>query len=187
MGFKKNPDILQMLLMRQPHYDIPLSENSLIFGNVKASLRMTAFLSLHCSHCARAFDKIRNMLKDKEDIRINLVLMTSDNKILTTLYNYHRMGKEEESLKLLDQWFNSDPYSRTRIAEGLCIPEDSDISGKVNEENGRLFKECNVLGTPTFFVNGYQLPQQYEIDDIRYFREIFKEKEEALNIVNTVN
>jgi len=187
LGFKKNPDILKVLLMNQPHYDIPFSESSLIFGSRNASIKITAFLSLHCSHCARAFEKIRDMLKNKENILINLVLMTSDNKILTTLYNNNRKGKDEDSLKLLEQWFNVDPFSRTRITEGLCIPEDINISGKISEENGRLFKEFNVLGTPTFFINGYKLPSQYEIDDIRYFREIFKEKEEVSIKTDTVN
>ncbi|MDX9892213.1 MAG: vitamin K epoxide reductase family protein [Bacteroidales bacterium] len=180
LGFKKNPEILKMLLMNQTHYDTPLSEGSLIFGNRDASIEITAFLSLHCSHCARAFEKIRNILKEKEDILINLVLMTSDNKMLTTLFNNNRQGKEAESLKLLEQWFSSDPYSRTKITEGLCIPEVSDIYDRVSEENGRLFKECNVMGTPTFFINGYKLPTQYEVDDIRYFREIFEEKEEVV-------
>jgi hypothetical protein len=35
------------------------------------------------------------------------------------------------------------------------------------------------MGTPTFFINGYKLPTQYEIDDLRYFREIFKKEEEV--------
>ena len=168
-------------MLNQSYYDIPVTETSLVFGEKDANLKITAFLSLHCSHCARAFEKIRNMLKDEEDILINLVLMTSDNKMLTTLYNYHQVG-EDKSLRLLDLWFNTDPYSRTRVTEGLCIPEDSDISGKVNEENGRLFKECNVLGTPTFFINGYKLPNQYDIDDIKYFREVFKEREEVFTV-----
>ena len=173
--------------MNQPHYEIPLSESGLIFGNRDASIRITAFLSLHCSHCARAFEKIRNMLNENEDILINLLLVTSDNKILTTLYNNNRQGKELESLKLLEQWFNADPYSRTKITEGLCIPEVDDISAEINKENGRLFKECNVMGTPTFFINGYILPAQYEIDDLRYFREIFNGKEEVSIKVSAVN
>jgi uncharacterized membrane protein len=187
LGFKKNPDILRMLLMNQPHYEIPLSESSLIFGNRDASIRITAFLSLHCSHCARAFEKIRNMLNENEDIIINLVLITSDNKMLTTLYNNNRQGKEAESLELMEQWFNADPYSRTKITGGLCIPEDSDLSREVNEESTKLFKECNVMGTPTFFINGYKLPPQYEIDDLRYFREIFNGKEEVSIKVSAVN
>jgi uncharacterized membrane protein len=187
LGFKKNPDILKMLLMNQPYFDIPISENSLIFGNNRASLQVTVFLSLHCSHCARSFEKIRAMLKDKEDVLINIVLMAFENMALTTLYNYHRLGKDEESLNLLEQWLNEDPYSRTGETKGLCIPEDRDISKKLNQVNRRLFEECNVLGTPTFFINGFRLPHQYDIDDIRYFREIFEEKEETLNKVNTVN
>jgi len=180
LRFKKNPEILKMLLISQPHYEITLSESSLIFGNRDASIRITAFLSLHCSHCARAFEKIRNMLNENEDIIINLVLITSDNKMLTTLYDNNRQGKEAESLELMEQWFNADPYSRTKITEGLCIPEDNDISDRVSEENGRLFKECNVMGTPTFFINGLKLPPQYEVNDIRYFSKIFKEKEEIV-------
>jgi hypothetical protein len=103
LGFKKNPDILKLLLMNQTPYEIPLSGNSLVFGNRKASIKITAFMSLHCSHCARAFEKIRDMLNDKEDILVNLVLMASDNKMLTTLYNNNRLGKEVESIKLLEQ------------------------------------------------------------------------------------
>ncbi|MFZ0280823.1 MAG: hypothetical protein WAL29_04190 [Bacteroidales bacterium] len=91
--------------------------------------------------------------------------------------NIYRLCRGAESFRLLEQWFNADPYSRTRVTEGLCIPEDS-VSSKVNEENRRHFKNCNVLGTPTFFVNGYKLPSQYEIDDFKYFREIFTEKQE---------
>lgn len=186
LGFKKNPDVLRTLLMDQPHFEIRVTEKSLVFGNDDAALRITAFLSLHCSHCARAYEKIGEILRNEEDVQINIVLMASDNKLLTLLYNYHCQDRDEESLKLLDKWFNSDPYSRARIAEGLCEPEDSVILSKIGEENVRLFKECNVAGTPTFFVNGYKLPHQYDIDDIRNFREIFKGKEEALIHKDTV-
>ena len=43
------------------------------------------------------------------------------------------------------------------------------------------------MGTPTFFINGYKLPAQYEIDDLRYFREIFKGKEEVSIKADAVN
>ena len=94
---------------------------------------------------------------------------------------------KRNTIQLLEQWFNADPYSRTKITEGLCIPEDSDLSREVNEESTRLFKEYNVMGTPTFFINGYKLPTQYEIDDLRYFREIFKGKEEVSIKADAVN
>lgn len=179
LRFKNNPNILKTLLSNQIHYDIPFSENSLMFGDRNASIRITAFLSLHCSHCARAFEKVRNILRNERNILITLVLITKDNRILSALYNLNNQGKPTDSLKLLHQWFSSDPFSRTMLTEGLCFPEDIDISDVVVEENVRLFKECNVIGTPTFFINGYRIPYQYEVDDIRYFREVFKEREEV--------
>ena len=186
LGFKKNPDIQRILLYNQVHNDIPVIETSLVFGDKDARLKITAFLSLHCSHCARAFEMIKKMLKSGEKVSLNIVLITSDTKILSFLYGNNKPGQEAESLNLLDQWFNADPYSRTKITDGLCIPEDGDILNKVNEENSRLFKECNVIGTPTFFINGYMLPGQYDIDDIKYFREVFKENEEVLMEKDTV-
>jgi len=181
LRFKKNPEVLRTLLLNQPKYEIPVSETSLIFGNKNASLRLTVFLSLHCSHCARAFGKINDILKDDENIFINIVLIASDTKILTTLHNYNRNAKHCETLKLLKEWFNNDPFSRTKISEDLCIPEDIHFSALVNEESNRLFKECNVIGTPTVFVNGYKLPRQYEIDDIGLFqRDLIREGNKIL-------
>jgi uncharacterized membrane protein len=180
LGFKKNPDILRTLLLNQKHYNIPVTETSLVFGDKDAPLKMTAFLSLHCSHCARAFEKIKSILKSEEKAAINIILITSDNQIINALYHFKRLNRDDEALDLLDQWFNADPYSRSKISETLCIPEEEDMLSAFTNENNRLFKECNVIGTPTFFVNGYQLPGQYDIDDIKYFREVFKEKEEVL-------
>lgn len=180
LGFKKNPDVLRTLLLNQKPYNIPLTEASLVFGKKDASLKITAFLSLQCSHCARAFEKIKEMLKSEIKTEINVVMITSDNKILNTLYHFNRLNKDDDGLDLLDQWFSADPYSRSKISETLCIPDANDISKEVSDENYKLYKACNVIGTPTFFVNGYLLPNQYDIDDIKYFSEIFSRKEEMV-------
>jgi uncharacterized membrane protein len=180
LGFKKNPDILRTLLLNQSHYDIPATGTSLVFGDKDASLKITVFLSLHCSHCARAFEKIKSILKSEEKAAFNIILITSDNKIINALYHFKRLNKDDEALDLLDQWFNADSYSRSKISETLCIPEEDDILSAFNNENNRLFKECNVIGTPTFFINGYMLPSQYDIDDIKYFSEVLKRKKKLL-------
>ena len=177
LGFKKNPDVLRTLLLNQKPYNIPLTEASLVFGEKDASLIITAFLSLNCSHCARAFEKIKDILKSEIKTEINIVLITSDTKILNTLYHLNRLSKGNEALAILEQWYNTDPYSRNMISENLCIPDVNDVSKEVSNENYKLYKACNVIGTPTFFVNGYLLPNQYDIDDIKYFSEVFTRKE----------
>ncbi|TAL58808.1 MAG: hypothetical protein EPN88_18035 [Bacteroidetes bacterium] len=177
LEFKKNPDVLRTLLLNQKPYNIPFTEASLVFGEKDASMKITAFLSLQCSHCTRAFDKIKEMLKSEIKTGINIVIITSDNKILNALYHFSRLNKDDEALDLLDQWFKADPYSRNKISETVCIPDVNDISREVSNENLSLYKAYNVIGTPTFFINGYLLPNQYDIDDIKYFSEVFARKE----------
>jgi uncharacterized membrane protein len=177
LGFKKNPDVLRTILLNQKHYEISVNETSLVFGEKNESLKITAFLSLNCSHCARAFESIKEMLNSEIKTQINIVLITSDTKILNALYHLNKRNEVKEALTILEQWYNSDPYSRSKISETLCIPEANDISNEVNNENSKLFEACNVIGTPTFFINGYLLPNQYDVSDLNYFSEVFVRKE----------
>ncbi|HSO26275.1 MAG TPA: thioredoxin domain-containing protein [Methanobacteriaceae archaeon] len=180
LGFKKNSYVLATLIFNQTHYEIPITDCSLVFGKRDSSIRITAFLSLHCSHCARAFEKIKDILKSEADVAINVILITSDTKILNTLYHYNQLRMDDEALSLLYQWYSMDSYSRAKMSETLCIIEADDISKGVSNENMELYKSCNVIGTPTFFINGYLLPSQYEIGDIKYFTEVFLRKEEIV-------
>ena len=181
LGFKKNPDVLKTLLLNQKHYEIPVTETSLVFGDRDSSIKITAFLSLQCSHCARAFDKIKEMLKSETSASINIVIITPDNKIMNALYHFNALNNDDKALALLDQYYNQDSYSRIRLSEDLCLPELKDISKEVNNANYKLYKELNVIGTPTLFVNGYLFPRQYDIDDVKYFSEIFSRKERSVN------
>jgi len=92
-----------------------------------------------------------------------------------------KLNKEVEALDLLDKWFNTDPFSRSSITDALCIPDIDDIANEFSNESHKLYKTCNVLGTPTYFVNGYKLPGQYEIDDIKNFLDVFAMKEAVVS------
>ena len=173
LGFKRNSLILRSLLLSQKHYEIPVTETSLFFGLKDSPVIITAFLSLHCSHCARAFFKIREILDTETSSGFNIILMAPDIKVLNTLHYLNRNDKKCQALDLLDSWYNTEPYSRYKISDSFCIPEVDDVLGEVTNENIKLFKLCNVIGTPTFFINGYKLTNQYDIEDYKLFYELF--------------
>jgi uncharacterized membrane protein len=179
--FKKNPSVLKALFSEKEQINIPLTDTCLILGNRNSKLRITVFLSLHCSHCARAFNKIKEILESGGKAGVVIVLITSDKNIINTLFHLNRLEKDEDILHILDQWYNMDPYSRNIISETLCIPEVDDVSEEVSNENSKLYRACNVVGTPTFFINGYRLPAQYDIDDIKYYSDLLIRKGEPVS------
>lgn len=180
LSFKKNPSVLKALLSEKKIINIPLTDTCLILGNRDSKLRITVFLSLHCSHCARAFNKIKEILESEGIVCVIIVLITSDKNIINTLFHLNKLEKDEEILHILDQWYNMDPYSRNMFSGTLCIQEVDDVSEAVSNENSKLYKVCNVVGTPTFFINGFRLPAQYDIDDIKYYSNLFIRKGEPV-------
>lgn len=175
--FKKNPEIFSSLLSKQKRFDIKTTDKSFLFGKLDSDLQVTAFLSLNCSHCASAFARISDLLKSESDIRFNIILSGMNSKFLDTLSYYLKNGNEDEALNLLDRWYKSDHIARSRFQDEFCLLDVEEVSDELSTESRKLMKECEVTGTPAFFINGYKLPQQYEIDDIKYFSEIFSKKE----------
>jgi protein-disulfide isomerase len=161
-------------MLNQKHYEFSVTANSLVFGSKNSPITITVFLSLNCSPCAKAFEKIKEIFQSEMKVSINIVLITDDIKILNALYLFARQNKNEEAIELLNKWYNAHPYSRNKLSENLCTPVIEDFPKKVINENYKLFEECNLTHTPTFFINGYQLPNQYDIEDIVYFKELFK-------------
>lgn len=172
LRFKNDPDVFKNYLLKKQHYHISKTNHSLVFGHNNSSLTITAFLSLNCSHCARAFLKIKDLLRSNKNILVHLVLLATDAEIINTLYFLNKQNKEEESLKYLENWYNKYPYSKYSISENICDIDGNTIVNEVLNENIRLFDDCNINATPRFLINGFLLPEQYDISDISHFSEI---------------
>jgi uncharacterized membrane protein len=179
LAFKRNPKVFGTLIQSEKRNQIIINGKQMVFGKDGSGIVITAFLSLHCSHCARAFSKMKELILSGSEAAVHLVLVGADNKMLSALYSSLKAGRQDEALNLLSAWYEADPYSRTRLTEDLCIPEIDNAADELAEENSRLFKACNIAGTPTFLVNGYRLPSQYDIADLKNFTEYFVKKEEV--------
>ena len=155
--FKKNPEIFRTLLFSQKHYDIKVTGKSLFFGNLSSELRITAFLSLHCSHCAGAFAKIAEILSSDSDALVNIVLTGADSKILDTLHHLLKSSKEEEALSMLEHWYKSDHVASSSFQDEYCLIDADEVSGEINTENRNLMKDCEVIGDSHFFYQWIQI------------------------------
>jgi uncharacterized membrane protein len=172
LQFKRNPNIFLHLLQSKGYTEFHEKENSLALGNPNAKLTVTAFLSLYCNPCAGAFNKLKKLLDDCPEVKINAVFSVYDDeestKLINTVYFINDNKGTEQTIDFLYKWYSIPKQNRKSMYENE-LHEDYDVAKQIGEENKALFEQYKVAGTPTVYVNGYKFPNQYEYSDMEYY------------------
>ncbi len=172
LEFKRNPEIFLHLLQSKGYTEFHENENSLLLGNPDAKLTVTAFLSLYCNPCAGAFIKLKKLIDNCPDVKVNAIFSVYDDdesqKLINTLYYLHNNSGNSSTIEFLDKWYSADKQYGKALYQDLAI-ENFKVAKQIGEENKSLFEKYKVHGTPTILVNGYNFPTQYKYSDIEYF------------------
>jgi uncharacterized membrane protein len=172
LKFKRNPEIFLHLLQSKGYTEFPEIENSLVLGNPDAKLTVTAFLSLYCNPCSGAFNKLKKLLDDCPEVKVNAVFSVYDDeeskKLINTLYSTYYKKGAEQTIDFLYKWYSMPKQNRKLMFEN-GLQEDYDVAKQVGEKNKALFEHYKVAGTPTIYLNSYKFPTQYEYSDIEYY------------------
>jgi uncharacterized membrane protein len=172
LQFKRNPEIFLHLLQSKGYTEFLENENSLVLGNPNAKLTVTAFLSLYCNPCAGAFNKLKKLLDDCPEVKVNAVFSVYDDeeskKLINALYSTYNNKYNEQTMDFLYKWYSMPKQNRKSMYEN-GLNEDVGLSKQVGEKNKALFEHFKVAGTPTIYVNGYKFPNQYEYSDMEYY------------------
>ena len=75
-------------------------------------------------------------------------------------------------MQLFGDWFEKGKELRDEFFSSLSLNMENPAI-EVEFEKHEAWKNKNQLrGTPTVLVNGYQLPESYKVEDLRYFTEL---------------
>lgn len=173
LGFKRNPEIFRFLLKNNRWMEIPITQDSIVLGNPDAAVTLTAFLSLYCNPCAKAFKQLTGLLENCPEIKINAIFSVYEDeesgKLINTIYHVYESKGTEQTVDFLYKWYTIPKQNRKILYEKEHLPEGFDITKTASEKNKKLSEENKVAGTPTIFVNGYKYPKQYEYSDIEFY------------------
>ena len=171
--FKRDPDVFGILLKGSGQADFVEVRNSLIIGSPDAPVVITTFLSLYCAPCASFFKELVTLLESRNDIKVNLIFSvygdSETQKVINTLYYLYESEGTEAACNFLSRWYSISKVSRKALYSDKPIPEKFNLAQMVGEQNGRLFENAKISGTPTIFVNGYKYPTHYKFSDLFYY------------------
>jgi hypothetical protein len=174
-SLKANEEIFRTLLAQQPCYEVSKTDSQILFGNPDAGLRITILTNPFCNPCAKMHKRMEKLLNDsKRDVCIQYIFssFTPDLdfavKYLIAAYLQKERGEFE---RIIGDWFEKGKPLREAFFNDLRL-ETTNLDVEAEFQKHESWKaKTQLRATPTILVNGYKLPDNYKIEDLRHFTE----------------
>ncbi|SHG29666.1 Thioredoxin [Fodinibius roseus] len=190
---KNSITVFSHLLFQEKRVEISsFDDKELFVGDPNAPLKIIVASDLYCKPCKIQHEKAKQLVAaypEKACIIIRLQSRQDDNRAARYIFQYwlnNIYGEADESSqinKLLHDWYNGMDIEKFMNHYQL----DNSVGNKVNEnfvvKHTEWFRQEQIYATPTFFINGYKLPANYNIADmmalIPSVVELFQNKEKS--------
>ena len=170
---KMNEHVFRALLEQQPHYDTNPALSKITFGNPQAETLVTVISNPHCRPCSATHPKIDKVITALGDqicvqflfLNFRVEHIKDSGKFLISAY----LNKGEADAKgIFYKWFEKekDNINKTYEKYKFDLKSDDVISEQLKHE--QWCEDNKIHGTPTLLINGYRLPEYYNIDDLIY-------------------
>src|SRR5690625_111316 len=176
---KNSPDLFSHQLFQSRRVDITPFEHEIVLGDKNAPIKIVMAANLYCHPCKIGFGKLKQLLavlNEKVNLFIRLVsngrgngqqFSASDYLLAYWLHHIHGDDKEDIKTKQLFQdWYEKMDFASFKTLYSVnSIIEVSSVEYLEYRHSDWIVEE-QISGTPTWFLNGYQLPENYSIEDL---------------------
>src|SRR6185312_224328 len=163
------PEVFYALLQQQRKAPDGWQQLSLSIGNPSAPIALLQVCNPYCQPCARAHRQLKAFLERSRNISLNVVFTCppSDrergNRVIRHLLAIANEGDADKTRQALDDWYGND--NRAFDSFALRYPLNNERA-ESEYRLEKMFEWCEAAGikhTPTIFVNGFQLPEHYQV------------------------
>lgn len=173
-AIKYNKGIFEAFLRKEKKVKVPVDGYGIILGNPEGSVRIIEACNPFCGHCGIAHGVLSNLLEDNPNVCLQIMFVMGpddagyDQTPIDMLLTLSKKGKNMSSA--LKDW-----YAQTEKDAALFGREHAVrlCRDKENDEEARKMsdfcKSMEITHTPTFFINGHELPDLYHVGDLKYF------------------
>ncbi|MBY0477001.1 MAG: thioredoxin domain-containing protein [Chitinophagaceae bacterium] len=172
---KRDGRIFEALLAKQKRVTISTEGLGITLGNPQATNTIVKVCNPYCGPCAKAHPEMHELLHANDDLKVQILFtataVQTDRRSKPVKHLLAIAEKKDQQLteQALDDWY----LSETKDYE--VFASKYPMNGELKKQDGKLeamnswYDEVKIEFTPTFFVNGYQLPDNYTITDLKYF------------------
>ncbi|MES2730208.1 MAG: thioredoxin domain-containing protein [Bacteroidota bacterium] len=171
---KHNPQLFAALLEKQPPVVANPEGLGITMGNPNARHTIIKVCNPYCGPCAKAHPEVEELLELSNDVKVQIIFTAyqEDNpqtKPVKHLLAIHGKHDENMTKKALDDWYLSPTKDYDAFAALYPMNGELQKQGAKLEAMQQWCEAMQIAFTPTFFVNGHQLPEPYSIQDVKHF------------------
>ncbi len=177
---KNNPEVFTHLLGREKKVNTTFFDHEMLIGEAEAPLNIVMASNLNCGPCKEGFEKAMKIINTYPgDINLCIRFFHTDKEedgetpatstYLLAYWLENICGNDEESRRtaeMLQDWFsikNMDTFTQK-----YSMKRNGQVGAakSLGNQHQAWMEQAKVSRTPSFFINGYSLPDLYTIDDL---------------------
>jgi protein-disulfide isomerase len=174
--FKVDNDVLKAKCAKQFKYTDAKEISTLFFGNKKSIYQITILTNPKCSHCAKLHKEIEPLLHNRHinlGIRFVLISFGPEYDYACKLFIAAKQQlKDDEVIRVISSWFEAPQRHDESFIKSFGLNIDDDNVLEEYELHKKWVNENHLNSTPTVLINGYMIPDPYEIKDINNMEEL---------------
>ncbi len=167
-----DPELFWALLKQQSKAPDDWENLGINLGNITASTTIIKVCNPYCGPCAIMHSTLDEIIDNNKNVKLKIIFTSTDDDVnIKTKTVKHLMAVAATSnvgliKTLLDTWYlNQDYQSLVNNFPIQKTPENLDE--KVREMRDWC-KSAGITHTPTIYVNGWQLPEVYDVIQLKY-------------------
>jgi protein-disulfide isomerase len=172
-SIKADENVFKTLLQQQPYYEVNKTDSQILFGNPNAKLVITILTNPFCNPCSKMHRRVEQFLRDtKGKICMQYVFSSfSPDLDFANKYLIAARFEEDESafLQIIGDWFEKGKALKEDFFKELQLEIDNPAIEDEFDKHEAWKVKTQLRATPTILVNGYRLPGNYKLEDLRYF------------------
>ncbi len=171
---KYNKEIFTALLQKQKAITVAPDGLGISLGNPDAKHTLIKVCNPYCGPCAKAHEVIDELLEGNEDLKVQIIFTaTNDEKDIKALPVKHLMAIYEKGdaaliQTALDDWYGADKKDYEAFSRKYPLDDELNSQGGKLEAMDSWCKAIGISFTPTIFIDCYQMPEVYKIEDVKH-------------------
>jgi len=127
----------------------------------------------YCGPCAKAHPELEEIIKHNNDVQLKIIFTSKNNendrgaivvKHLLAIAAEENATKTQESL---DDWYLSEQKNYNGFAAKYPMNGELKQQDEKIEAMSKWCDQAEIMFTPTIFVNGHRLPENYNVEELK--------------------